>query len=103
MASCGAAYKNSFYVRDSIQNVELEMSKSEVVGIMGKTFVPVSSSKKDGKKIEVIGYESIHDPTGYLYLFYFIDDKLDHWQREWTGSTYIPYEQLKSEPSESTN
>lgn len=94
--SC-STYRTSYMVLNNIKKVELDMSKKEIVEIMGKTYVPISMSKENGISYEVIGYQSLSDSDNYLYLFYFIDGKLERWQKEWVGNPYNTNEQSVGE------
>ncbi len=100
LVSCGA-YRNSYSVSNNVKKVELGMTKEEVVSIMGESYTPVGVELENEIKKEVIGYRSINDSNDYLYMFYFSNNKLTSWKREWVGSPYPPHKVPENTTTES--
>lgn len=74
-----------------IKNVEIGMTKDQVIQIMGEKYMITSSSKDEqGNRIEVLGYKS---DTYEEYKLKFINDKLIEWEREHT-TPYITKENV---------
>ncbi len=68
----------------SFQDVQLGMSKQQVVGTAGKPHAVIAAYQTDGKTIEVIEYRHDNRWWGDLedpYWFYFSNDSLVKWDR----------------------
>ena len=84
-SSC-AGYQNAMTSGSKVKKLELGMTKSEVTRIMGNTYRAIAAANEDGRRIEVIGYET--EDSYWMYILYFSDGMLDRYQREWTGNPY---------------
>lgn len=68
------------------KKVSLGMTKDEVVSVMGKSYKVVSISNERAGQLEVLSYEGMSDD--WIYMFYFLDGKLDRMQKEFVGTPY---------------
>src|SRR5690554_5804286 len=79
MSSCATNYV-IWNAHEKIKNVQIGMTKDQVVQIMGEKYMITSSSiDEQGNHIEVLGYKS---DTYEEYKLKFINDKLIEWERE---------------------
>ena len=64
-----------------MNKLELGMSKEQVTGILGGTYIIAEKRIENGNQIEVLSYRSAYRDSE-LYLFLFANNKLEKWHRE---------------------
>lgn len=64
-----------------MNKLELGMSKEQVTAILGKGYTIAEKRIENGNQIEVLSYRDFYRDDE-LYMFLFIDDKLEKWYRE---------------------
>ncbi|NDW10034.1 hypothetical protein [Dysgonomonas sp. 520] len=91
LTSCGATHNSMMNADSNMRKVKLDMTKQEVVAIMGETYLSVSSEKTPEGFKEVLGYRTAVQTDG-IYMLSFIDNKLAEWHIEWPERPiYQPY------------
>lgn len=101
MASCGS-YTS---MKDSLKNVELGMTKQQVISIMGNNYTPIAAIDSPDGKLERISYSnSVYEVD---YIFVFRNGKLFEWHKEdWADRKQKQTQnqnQRPSRPSSSAN
>lgn len=69
-----------------MNQLELGMSKEQVIKVLGKQYTISEKRKENGIEIEVFSYRDLYFPNEF-YLFSFVDNKLEKWHKE-TQPTY---------------
>lgn len=107
MTSCMSTI-NLWNADSNMRKIEIGMTKSEVVAIMGKTYEVVGASQEQDGTVEMIGYPSSQTE---IYVLYFLDGILQRWQKEWmsapsqyhsnqdTSGSYTPFTSTTSDNS----
>lgn len=73
----------------NVKKVELGMSKTQVIKIMGNNYKVMALERTPDGTLEVIGY--IAEVSSYMYYtFYFLDGTLDKILKEWIGPPTLP-------------
>ena len=78
MVSC-ASHINMFMADSQIRKIKANMTKDEVVAIMGKTYEVIGGTENT----QTLGYYSANGGT---YVLFFVDDVLKEWNKEWPVS-----------------
>lgn len=87
--SC-SSYNDIMKADSNIKKVKLDMSKEQVVKIMGNSYLSINAAKTSEGYTETLGYNTAQ-VNGGIYMFYFLDDKLVEWRMEWPMTpTYPP-------------
>jgi len=64
-----------------MNQLELGMSKEQVVKILGKSYTVAEKRIEDGNQIEILSYRNYLNEYE-IYMFLFKNGKLDRWYRE---------------------
>jgi hypothetical protein len=80
----------AYRTNDKIKQVNLGMSKNEVIAILGEKYMIASSSKDaNGNPTEVLAYNSSEE-----YRLKFVNSKLIEWNREHINKYVVPDQQV---------
>lgn len=78
----------AYHTNERIKQINIGMTKSEVIGFLGQKYMISSSSKDEkGKLTEVLSYKS---DSSEEYHLKFTDDKLIEWKREHINRYVVP-------------
>lgn len=64
-----------------MNELELGMTKEQVISILGKGYTVSEKRIEDGTQIEVLSYRDFYKDDEF-YLFQFKNEKLEKWHRE---------------------
>jgi len=79
----------SYYVSRDIKKIELDMTKEEIIAIMGKSYSPVSLDRtENGTILETIKYSA--QVSYYYYFLHFENGKLVRWNEEYMPPYRVP-------------
>ncbi|HEV7381699.1 MAG TPA: hypothetical protein VGN64_18005 [Dyadobacter sp.] len=78
----------AYRTNERMKQVNIGMTKSEVIGILGQKYMISSSSKDEkGNPTEVLAYKS---DSSEEYKLRFINNKLTEWNREHINRYVVP-------------
>lgn len=75
LASCGS-YGAMVYSDSNMRKVDINMTKDEVVAIMGSSYEVINRTESTF----TLGYKSLDDG---IYMLFFENDLLKSWNKEW--------------------
>lgn len=79
-SSC-ASFQIANMTSSNMNKLELGMSKEQVTNILGSAYTIAEKRIENDKKIEVISYRDFYK-SDEIYMFVFINSKLEKWYRE---------------------
>lgn len=87
LSSC-ASLSVAHMTSTNMNKLELGMSKEQVTQILGSDYTIAEKRVEDNKKIEVLSYRQFYDNDEF-YMFFFKNDKLEKWYREFKENTKV--------------
>lgn len=98
---CSSYNMISYNANQNMRNINLGMSKNQVIDIMGKYYIVSSASKDNQENIkEILAYKS---DVNEEYKLVFINDKLTEWNRVFTNCREHGYKPVVETKNDKAN
>ena len=79
LSSCTSS--STIMTSEKMNNLELGMTKDQVVSILGKGYTIAEKRVDNGVNLEVLSYRNLYKDDEF-YMFVFTNDKLERWYRD---------------------